>query len=257
MCSSPAPLKWRRQFTTEWAPLGTTGGTLWEAGFVLADFLEATGAVAAAARCANTRGSEAKLLELGSGCGWLGICVAANHPDVDVHLTDQEEEGQLAWTEHNVELSGVRESCGARCTTLPLDWVTGNPDVEANCYDLIFGSDLVYNEAGVELLPLLLKRLLVGSKTRFLYAHTRYRYEDADMTFYQNIAAQGLLIRECYADGTEAPPTSPLPMTQVFPEKRIAIFEILHPEAQPDWTIPRCTVLKKGPTDSVVFDDSE
>eukprot|EP01063_Lacrimia_lanifica_P031392 TRINITY_DN5160_c0_g4_i1.p1 TRINITY_DN5160_c0_g4~~TRINITY_DN5160_c0_g4_i1.p1 ORF type:complete len:259 (+),score=79.65 TRINITY_DN5160_c0_g4_i1:49-825(+) len=236
----PGAGSWRRDFRTEWTTSGTTGGTLWEAAFRMADFLEGSDLFA------DMPG--AKVLELGSGCGWLGVCVALNNPEVEVVMTDQEVEGQLEWTQHNVDICGTPLK---NIACKPLDWTVGNDAVTGVAWDVIIGSDLVYNEAGVEMLPPLLARLL-GSGGSFLYAHTRYRYEDSDMTFLQRLGEHGLQVREVWLPDAATPPPSPPPMSSVFPEKRIAIWEITKDGAPPR-PAPRFRRAERAPTDVVSF----
>ncbi|KAJ9473635.1 hypothetical protein DIPPA_22221 [Diplonema papillatum] len=244
---------WSTHFKTEWTDLDTTGGTIWEAAHVLGRFLEESGVVGSEA-CGN-RGRP-KVLELGSGCGWLGILVALNCPQCDVVMTEQEAGGALAWTRHNLGCCG---HALPNCSVAPLDWLTGNDAITSAPWDLVIGSDLVYNEAGSDMLPALLPKLLSRSSQReaplFFYAHTRYRYEDLDMSFYRNLAANGLRVAEVWLEGEDSPPPSPRPMTEVFPTKRIAVFEVSSEPAQAPRGLYRRS--EKRPTDVVLFDDSD
>ena len=248
---------WNRAFTTQWVESTTTGGVLWAAGFRLAEFFETTDLLAALRPlpASDAAPRRPRVLELGSGCGWLGIAAALNNPGIDVVLTDQETEGQLELTQRNIDGCGV--DVQGRCTALPLDWVLGNPAVEDVAYELVFGSDLVYNEAGVELLPDLLVRLLAAPGARFVYAHTRYRYEDSDMTFLRNLRERGLCVREVWPRGGTPPPPSPAPMTEVFPEKRIVMWEIQSEAslAASDSSSLPYERAARHPTDTLSFDD--
>ena len=110
-----------------------------------------------------------------------------------------------------------------------------------DAWDLILGSDLVYDAAGVDALPKLLAGLLRASKRRgcvALYAHTKRRFEAYDADFYENLAAAGLRVREVFAAGEDVGqlrPESPPPLAEriasgeldaLFPEKRVAVLEI-------------------------------
>ena len=173
-----------------------------------------------------------RILELGAGCGWLGLTVARNvHSLEELCMTEQVEGEGLGWLKHNVEKAradGI--PLGQRVTTAACDWtwypkftpdkkqkedeveeatlkIQGeiqaidrkiaagvNPDVEEDAkplasssdepeamvkasgmkhiaetkWDLIIGSDLVYNSAGVNMLPAVLRALTKNGTTGML-----------------------------------------------------------------------------------------
>ena len=90
--------------------------------------------------------------------------------------------------------------------------------------DLVIGSDLVYNDAGVRMLPRVLAAL-AGGRTRILYAHTLYRFEQMDLDFFEELKAIGLCCRTLWPPCSDRP-ESPEPMTELFPEQYVAIFEL-------------------------------
>lgn len=92
-------------------------------------------------------------------------------------------------------------------------------------WDFIFGSDLVYNEAGCELLPRTLAAL-ASEQTQVLYAHTKRRFEMLDCDFFANLLAAGLEYEEVREPWAASPPPSPPAFTSLFPEMRIAVFRI-------------------------------
>ena len=220
---------WIREAVTEIAPLCTTGGTLWAAARHLVDYLEAMEAPLALRR------PGLRILELGSGVGYVGVVLARNLPDAGcIATSEQEADGGLAHLQHNLDLN--RERFGGRLNprlcALPCDWtvvLSENAIADATLagepWDLIVGSDLVYNDAGVFMLPRVVRALLRPG-TRFLYAHTKYRYEMADIDFFAELARVGLACREVRAPGTATPPPSPPPMTSIFNEQRCAILEM-------------------------------
>jgi hypothetical protein len=59
-------------------------------------------------------------------------------------------------------------------------------------WDLIVGSDLVYCEAGVKMLPRVM-RALCHKGTTILYAHTKKRYEMVDIDFFFELRRYGSL----------------------------------------------------------------
>ncbi|KAG2431210.1 hypothetical protein HXX76_009738 [Chlamydomonas incerta] len=97
------------------------------------------------------------------------------------------------------------------------------------CWDLIIGSDLVYNEVGAVYLPRVLRALSRPGHTRILYAHTKHRFDTWDMRFYEELAAQGLSCAEVHEPGVPSPPPSPPPLTELFPDMRVAVFQIGEP----------------------------
>lgn len=93
----------------------TTGGLLWNAAERLADYLENS----AAQLQLNRHG--VKILELGSGVGWLGCVLAANLPNAHtVHCTEQAEGGALAWLEENIARNSHLPLSSLRTSTC--DW---------------------------------------------------------------------------------------------------------------------------------------
>ncbi|KAG2483014.1 hypothetical protein HYH03_018094 [Edaphochlamys debaryana] len=99
------------------------------------------------------------------------------------------------------------------------DWVAGVH------WDLVIGSDLVYNEIGAVHLPRVL-RALARPGTTILYGHTKHRFDTFDVRFFEELAAQGLAVTEAHEPGVPSPPPSPPPLTELFPEMRIAVYDI-------------------------------
>ncbi|GLI67687.1 hypothetical protein VaNZ11_011951 [Volvox africanus] len=97
-------------------------------------------------------------------------------------------------------------------------------------WDFIIGSDLVYNAVGTECLPRVMREL-AGPDTCILYCHTRHRFDTHDVEFFSQLTACGLVWREVREPSVPTPPPSPPPLTELFPEMRIAIYDIrLKPE---------------------------
>jgi len=91
-----------------------------------------------------------RILELGSGCGLLGIGLAAmGHSvvltDADVEFEDDTSTSStLTWLKDNVDLN--RNVVGGRSTVQPLLWGDGdNTDAVEGDFDLIVGSELLYS----------------------------------------------------------------------------------------------------------------
>jgi len=250
---SPPPA-WDRAVTTEIAPLTTTGGTLWEGAGRLVDFLEAMQGPLGLHR------PGLRVLELGSGVGWVGVVLARNLPHAAcISVTEQECGGGLAHLRHNLALNRERNALGTLNPGLQAhacDWTLygrergegwredrdtaaqngmegqacddgGNSGL-AGPWDIIVGSDLVYNEAGQNMLPWVVRGLLLDSPpgTCFIYAHTKYRFEMIDVDFQKELVKAGLQCREIREPGYPTPPPSPPPLTVVFNDLRCAILEM-------------------------------
>lgn len=99
--------------------------------------------------------------------------------------------------------------------------------IQAGSWDLVLGSDLVYDSAGTEALPRLLGGICRAARSQaaqgkgidgdgcvVLYGHTKRRYETYDHEFYDALAAEGLVVSEvrCVADGPR--PESPPPLME-------------------------------------------
>jgi predicted nicotinamide N-methyase len=176
-----------------------------------------------------------KVIELGAGCGWLGLTVAKNIPTASVCLTEMEEGGALEHLEYNVDLNSVENvrtaacdwslwQCGdetARIGTAQEregetgersvgDEETGNAQsqgregtrnavdfdmVSRTRWDLVIGSDLIYNDIGVKWLPRVLNDL-IGAEGVAYYCHTKNRLPMADVDFLAELADLRLECKE-------------------------------------------------------------
>jgi hypothetical protein len=58
-----------------------------------------------------------KIIELGAGCGWLGMTIARNLPLATVCMTEMEEGGALEHLEYNLALNPLENVSTAAC-----DW---------------------------------------------------------------------------------------------------------------------------------------
>ena len=113
--------------------------------------------------------------------------------------------------------------------------------LDSTAWDFIVGSDLVYDDSGVALLPRVFRRLLDNAHANAraatdrgeknappaaYYAHTKYRYELRDIEFFAEMSRRGLVMTEVREPNAPSPPASPEPLSQLFPEKRVAVFRI-------------------------------
>lgn len=128
-------------------------------------------------------------------------------------MTEQQAGGALDWLNHNLELNREAGKELRSVEAAPCDWndyiallkgarisessdrvVAMDASLAQTEWDLIIGSDLVYNEAGVSMLPKVtnhglrfsfskVMKALASPKTQIYYAHTKKRYEMIDHDF--------------------------------------------------------------------------
>lgn len=113
-----------------------TGGIIWETSYILASYLME--------RLDEESSFRPSILELGAGCGLLGITLAATKKAKSVCVTDQPI--ALKNLKKNVKLN-PHEGLTAKA----LSW--GDEDIGAETYDWICGTDVVFSKALVK--PLL------------------------------------------------------------------------------------------------------
>jgi predicted nicotinamide N-methyase len=126
---------------------------VWEASIVLADHL--TGI---------SLGKKKDVLEIGAGMGVTGLLLAAMGHHVTI--TDYEEDA-LSLLKMNIEHNGLKN-----VRVKKLDW--NKPDLTGR-YDIICGSELVYNEAFIQPIMMLLEEYLRPGGTVFLAHDVRRR----------------------------------------------------------------------------------
>jgi predicted nicotinamide N-methyase len=122
----------------EWAPIAPYWSVLWRSGVALARELDGE---ALAGR---------RVVEL--GCGLAAPSISAARGGATVLATDGDVDA-LALVRRNAEANGVRVEAAA------LDWADPDELVERGPFDLVLGSDILYERPSVALLLRLLPRL--------------------------------------------------------------------------------------------------
>jgi hypothetical protein len=125
----------------------------------------------------ENHGSPCRVLELGSGCGVLGMGLAATG-SANVVLTDQ----SVDWLESNVELN--RDIVGDRAKVAPLRW--GDEDDAAKLdaaqnqapFDLIVGSDILYDHSTHDALVATMRRFALPKNAAVVLAYPPRRDEE-------------------------------------------------------------------------------
>jgi predicted nicotinamide N-methyase len=235
---------WRGGSASDYAEctsFNTTGQLVWPAARRLVEYLERSGAL---------EGVETAL-ELGSGNGWLGCvlaraCAAPRGSLRTLTLTEMEAGGALRWLRTRVEANASAtaatserernndgsEEAGAvtfelRCKALDWNDVDSALTTDDLRYDVVLGADLVYEDAGVHMLPRVIKKLLdANPKAVCYYSHTKHRYDGMDMDFFEAIERAGLTREEVREPEVPSPPPSPPPFESLFPEQRVAVYRI-------------------------------
>ena len=130
---------------------------------------------------------------------------------------------------HRDTIYGTMSARGAECDAPGGGWrVPCGAAIDRHCtetWDFIVGCDLVYNQAGCELLPRTLAALM-SERTQVLYAHTKRRFEMLDCDFLASLAAVGLRCEEVSEPWAPSPLESPPAFSSLFPEMRIVVWRI-------------------------------
>lgn len=236
---------WVHDVKVEVAALDTTGGRVWRAARELCAFLEQRSrelGLPSAGAPELAGGRRLRVLEIGAGCGWLGICLARNAPGTEVVMTEQP--AGLEHLQRNIELNREAGVLALRhVSAATLDWSDcANEPLLAEEWDLVIGSDLLYAEQAVVDLPALFARLARPS-TRVLYAHTLHRYDHLDVEFFKALEAAGLERREI---GDVRGEDEEEFLQELFPEERPAVFEIAHREGPQRCALPRLEPMARS-----------
>lgn len=114
------------------------------------------------------------VIELGCGCGVVGIGLAQTVPDCSVLLTDLPEVDELV--ERNIEAANPAMS--SAIDFLPLDWEAPLPTkVAARAFDLILVAECIYNSDSIPPLVDTLERLVKRSPKAIVLLSTKVRHE--------------------------------------------------------------------------------
>lgn len=189
----------------------TTGGKVWEAARRLLEYFYRE-------RHLLFAQPAQRILELGSGTGWLGMTLAQNLPAQMIWLTETVDDHALVWLQQQVDRNRDAGRSLPNLEVRACDWSwfarpgessaghaaegVGSGDgaaatLRAEHWDLILGSDLLYHEIGVRSLPRVLSALSTP-RTRIFYAHTMYRFENFDRDFFSELLKVGLQYRRVW-----------------------------------------------------------
>jgi predicted RNA methylase len=137
-----------------------------------------------------------KVLELGSGCGIVGLEIARLCPTSDVLLTDLPE--AMAIMEYNVsEVKG--SSAIGKIATAILDWDDALPAmIKQTQYDLVIVSDCTYNSDNIPALVKTLAAVVNKSPAALVVVSMKVRH-DSEAIFFELMAEAGFVTVEDYA----------------------------------------------------------
>ncbi len=195
-----------------------TGGIVWETSYLLAMYLRF-----------NYQGSNSlgKVLEVGAGCGMLGLILAASDITKKVVMTETTE--VLPNLEQNVErnISPIKSGdetstheknqhtnriycCSSnQISVRSLRWDKfnkdirkcerkGSTDLKPHSFDTIVGTDVIFSTTLVK--PLLKTLRIMSKPTTNTYLCVQIRCEDSHALFLKKASKYGFRIRECTDD---------------------------------------------------------
>ena len=129
------------------------------------------------------------VLELGCGCGTVGISLAQAVPDCDILLTDLPEVRELV--EANIER--MKPAIASSVSFEALDWEQPLPEkLQSRANDLIVVSECTYNADTLQPLVNTLLSLTVRSPKAVIVVSTKTRHE-SEAAFFEMMKNQGLI----------------------------------------------------------------
>lgn len=125
------------------------------------------------------RSSPLQAVELGAGCGIVGIALATMLPNCDVLLTDLPEVEDIVTI--NLKEASLHPSSHVRFQTL--DWDEPPPNLCSQPIDLILVSDCTYNADSLPTLVSVLDRLVRTSPEALVLVALKRRHESEAVFF--------------------------------------------------------------------------
>lgn len=125
------------------------------------------------------RSSPLQAVELGAGCGIVGIALAAMRPNCDVLLTDLSEVEEIVTL--NLKEASPRPSSHVHFQTL--DWDKPLPNLGSRAIDLILVSDCTYNVDSLPTLVSVLDQLVRTSPETLVLVALKRRHESEAVFF--------------------------------------------------------------------------
>lgn len=134
-------------------------------------------------------GEAFKVLELGSGCGIVGIAFAQLFAGCDVVLTDLPEALEIL----DVNIRHAAPAVQSKLTRRVLDWGEELPvDVQDTTFDLVFVSDCTYNCDSIPDLVKTISALAAGSPDPLVFISLKKRHS-SEAVLFDLLDAAGLI----------------------------------------------------------------
>jgi hypothetical protein len=130
-------------------------------------------------------------VELGCGCGSVGISLAQSIPDCDIVLTDLPEVTELV----NANIERMKPAISSRVRFEPLDWEAAAlpASLQHRTNDLIIVSECTYNTDTLQPLVNTLVNLLARSPKTVIVVSTKTRH-DSEKEFFTMMKTAGLIM---------------------------------------------------------------
>lgn len=129
------------------------------------------------------------VIELGCGCGVVGIALSQTIPDCDVLLTDLPEVDELV--ARNIEAASPAMS--SHIEFAALDWEAPLPStVQSRNFDIIVAAECIYNTDSIPPLVKTLSALVQRSPKAVVVISTKFRH-DSERLFHDLAAKAGLI----------------------------------------------------------------
>jgi predicted nicotinamide N-methyase len=127
----------------------------------------------------NSGKSTLQVVELGAGCGIVGIALATMLANCEVLLTDLPEVSEIVT--RNINEASPKSSASIKFQTL--DWDDPTPNLTRGPIDLILVSDCTYNADSLPALVSVLNRLVRGSPEAMVLVALKRRHESEAVFF--------------------------------------------------------------------------
>ncbi|GAM86381.1 hypothetical protein ANO11243_043950 [Dothideomycetidae sp. 11243] len=129
------------------------------------------------------------VIELGCGCGIVGLGLAQTVPDCDVLLTDLPEVDELV--KRNIATANLAIS--SRIDFASLDWESPLPaTIASRTFDIILAAECIYNSDSIPSLVSTLHALISRSPKAIAVISTKFRHE-SEKVFFELATKAGLL----------------------------------------------------------------
>jgi predicted nicotinamide N-methyase len=130
-------------------------------------------------RLLNSGKSSVQVVELGAGCGIVGIALATMLANCEILLTDLPEVSEIVT--RNINEASPKSSASIKFQTL--DWDEPMPNLTQGPIDLILVSDCTYNADSLPALVSVLGRLVRGSPGAMVLVALKRRHESEAVFF--------------------------------------------------------------------------